>query len=338
MCRTCSPSSTLVCCCAAARDSPLAVICLRSRDTRRVAAIRGRQCRRHNVRRRGFAFDTWFISSTYWDWPTVEQRGCVVDWCGRSLALGGLYWWLGEVEVGGGGVVNLDIWPPIVQQVWGQLVQTGLSGLAVPLQTPHPSAEFLLITQRKMSSPRCPAARLFTDACRVTLIPPLWRPSIFKGASVGDLWVAILCALGLLVHPEMDLMQCFCGIFPQITAIWYKAQWPGGDGVGWGEAELNQADTRMTRAADLGRRHQVWNLIGWWRRKDDTVSQLAYEYNRWHRHKAQLHTYLCCMSPKVEYKITLGGELIMRHAIISVIGWNEQEFDESRGNDGRPGW
>lgn len=104
VCRTCSPSSTLVCCCAAARDSPLAVICLRSLDTRRVAAIRGRQCCRHNVRRWGFAFDTWFISSTYWDWLTVQQRGCVVDWYGWSLALRGtLYWWLGEVEVGGGG-------------------------------------------------------------------------------------------------------------------------------------------------------------------------------------------------------------------------------------------
>lgn len=40
------------------------------------------------------------------------------------------------------------------------------------------------------------------------------------------------------------------------------------------------------------------------------------------------------MSPKVEYKITREGELIMRRAVISVIGWNEQEIDERGGNDG----
>lgn len=75
-------------------------------------------------------------------------------------------------------VFNLDIWPPIAKQVRGQLVQTGL---AVSLGAAHPSAQFLVTTQRRTSSLLHPVARPLTDACRVTLIPPLWRPSIFKG-------------------------------------------------------------------------------------------------------------------------------------------------------------
>lgn len=47
------------------------------------------------------------------------------------------------------GGVNLDIWPPIMQQVRGQLAKAGLSGLAFPPQTPHPSAEFLPVTKKQ---------------------------------------------------------------------------------------------------------------------------------------------------------------------------------------------
>lgn len=312
VCRTCSPSSTLVCCCAAARDSPLAVICLRSLDTRRVAAIRGRQCRRHNVRRRGFTFDTWFISSTYWDWLTVQQRGCVVDWCGRSLAPRGLC-------IGGRGrkrrvgVVNLDIWPPIAQQVRGQLAQTGLSGLAFPLQTPHPSAQFLLIRQRKTSSCRWPVARLLTDACRVTLIPPLWRPSIFKGECRWPVGGRSWCAWSLPIL-KWILRNAFVQYFLKLQQYDIMHNDPAVAALAGGRRGLIKRARVGHVPSTWGRRHRVWNSIGWWRRKNDTVSQLAYEYNRWHRHKAQLHTYLCCMSPKVEYKITRGGELIMRRA------------------------
>lgn len=103
-----------------------------------------------------------------------------------------------------GGGVNLDIWPPTEQQVRGQLAQTGLSGLAFPLQTPHPSAQFLLIKQRKTSSPRWPVARLLTDACRVTLIPRCDAHPYLK-ASVGDLCVAVLGALGLFPSYAMLL-------------------------------------------------------------------------------------------------------------------------------------
>lgn len=58
---------------------------------------------------------------------------------------GGAGGYLEVVVVG----VNLDIWPPIVQQVRGQLAQTGLSRLAFPPETPHPSAEFLLVTKKQ---------------------------------------------------------------------------------------------------------------------------------------------------------------------------------------------
>lgn len=49
-------------------------------------------------------FDTWFISSTYWDELTIQQR--VLHWrSGWGVILWGVWG------------VNLDIWPPIIQQV-----------------------------------------------------------------------------------------------------------------------------------------------------------------------------------------------------------------------------
>lgn len=55
--------------------------------------------------------DTWFISSTYWAGLTIQQRTSIRGVVGRGW--GPTLW--GDWEF------DLDIWPPIMQQVRGQL-------------------------------------------------------------------------------------------------------------------------------------------------------------------------------------------------------------------------
>lgn len=141
-----------------------------------------------------------------------------MDWCGWSLALRGFC-------IGGwgrerwAGAVNLDIWPSIAQQVRDQLAQTGLSGLAFPLQTPHPSAQFLLITQKKDVMFVMPGGASLDRRVQGDTDPSAGDAHPYLKASVSDLWVAVLSVVLVSSHPEMDLTQSFWRIFPQITAI-----------------------------------------------------------------------------------------------------------------------
>lgn len=148
---------SILCTCLAVltpRDSPLVVICLCSPDTRRVAAIRGRQYHQYNARRRAHV----------WHLIYLKHPLRLVNYPTKSPAVDG---WVesrpqGSLKKGAGGL-TLTSGP----RSCNKFRPAAQIGLVFPRKTPHPSAKFLLIKV----SPRCPEARPFSDACGLTLIP-----------------------------------------------------------------------------------------------------------------------------------------------------------------------
>lgn len=139
---------------------------------------------------------------------------------------------------------------------------------------------------------------------------PCYDAHPYLKGSVGDLWVAGFGALQV---------SCSHGSL-QNTFVWYFLKLLQ---YGIMHNELmgfNLGGTQMTRATAIQKPESVksdllMNMWGW-----QWVYQLAYEYNRWHLHKAQLHTYLCSVSPKAGYKLTQEDKkIITTNATSSVI-------------------
>lgn len=130
---------------------------------------------------------------------------------------------------------------------------------------------------------------------------PCYDAHPYLKGSAGDLWVALCGTLGLSSTHRI-LHNMLVGYFLKLQQydIMHKEL-----------MGFNVEGTQMTRAVQkLGpvKFDQFMNVWGW-----QWVFQLAYEYNRWHLHKAQLHTYLC--SPKADYKLTQeDNKLIMTQA------------------------
>lgn len=129
---------------------PLAVIWLCSPDTRRVAAIRGRQYHQYNAQCRDLLH--------VWHLIYLKHLLRVVNYQTESCVgeLGGVLY---SRELKG---LTLTSGP----RTSNKFRPAAQIGLVFPLKTPHPSAEFLLI----WVSAWLPEAPLFTDACGVTLI------------------------------------------------------------------------------------------------------------------------------------------------------------------------
>lgn len=131
---------------------PLVVIWLCSPDTRRVAAIRGRQYHQYNAQRRAHVWHLIYLKHLLRlvNYPTKSPAS--EEWVEFNLS--------GELKG-----LTLTSGP----RSCNKFRPAAHIDLVFPLKTPHPSAEFLLIKV----SPWLPEALEFTDACRVTLIPAM---------------------------------------------------------------------------------------------------------------------------------------------------------------------
>lgn len=149
---------------------------------------------------------------------------------------------------------------------------------------------------------------------------PCYDAHPYLKGSAGDLWVALSGTLRLSCTHRI-LHNTFVGYFLKLQQYDIMHNELMG---------FNLRGTQMTRAAAVQKLGSVkfnllMNVEGW-----QWVCQLAYEYNRWHLHKAQLHTYLCSVSPEADYKLTQEDKkLIMMHAANSVTRQNYLEINLS---------
>lgn len=263
---------------------PLVVIWLCSPDTRRVATIRGRQYHWYNAH--------------VWHLIYLKHLLRLVNYPTQSSCIGGAG---GFPTLWGVWGVNLDIWPPIMEQV--QASCPSRSGFSCENTSSicwiSPLMSFSMIARGTSIHRRVQGD---TDPC--------YDAHLYLKGSAGDLWVAGFGALGLYCS-HRSLRVAFVGYFLKLQQYCIMHN----DLMGF-----NLGGTQMTRATAVQQPGPVksdllMNVWGW-----QWVHQLAYEYNRWHLHKAQLHSYLCSVSCKAGHKLTQEDKkFIKTHAESSVI-------------------
>lgn len=263
---------------------PLVVIWLCSPDTRRVATIRGRQYHWYNAH--------------VWHLIYLKHLLRLVNYPAQSSCIGGAG---GFPTLWGVWGVKLDIWPPIMEQV--QASCPSRSGFSCENTSSicwiSPLMSFSMIARGTSIHRRVQGD---TDPC--------YDAHLYLKGSAGDLWVAGFGALGLSCS-HRSLRVAFVGYFLKLQQYCIMHN----DLMGF-----NLGGTQMTRATAVQQPGPVksdllMNVWGW-----QWVHQLAYEYNRWHLHKAQLHSYLCSVSCKAGYKLTQEDKkFIKTHAASSVI-------------------